>query len=615
FDRCTRISYGNGQEKNITYDSRGKVIRIENAVRNTEDLYSHISKTIQSVDFVYDQFDRVTSKTYTKATVPFKQFASEKKEEKTTHEYSYTNSSKRKSLVVTFADGSKKVNEWSYDKLGRLEKIKDNGQEVVYKYDEKSRLSEKVIAGLSEFYQYDSQGRLTRKALGNLEKPIADLKYLYSKDGMITAREVNGKLQNYEYDLKSQLVGVKDKDGKYAEQYVYDKAGNILKKTVNGKETIFSYDAANQLVSSSLKTENLTLETDYQYDGAGRLSKEGEKSYSYGWLDKVLKVEDSEKVSTFEYYADGQIAERHSNDVEEDFAWDGLALIGRNATRYTVEPHVNGGSPILADGKVILNDILGSSLGSVENGKFSAVDRTSFGESLSSVSSMSHDFFTGKPNIEGLGYAFLFRNYRSDLGKWQTADPLGYIDGWNNTAYCNNRVTNCFDFLGGWTVEAHNAILAGQFSNMSPDDIAAIQTGSSYVDRFPGGQGSSTAYQHSMSAPGQSAADAIELRNSFISESLALANLLIDSNRNNALEYMGQALHAIQDSYCPLHVDSNGNPIEWSLSDIPGVFGHVFGDEDTEDLTQGIVDQIQQTSANYLMNYSNLVNAITPRPE
>ncbi|MFA6459615.1 MAG: hypothetical protein WCV79_04470, partial [Candidatus Paceibacterota bacterium] len=88
-------------------------------------------------------FDRVISKTYTKATIPFKQFASEKKEEKTTHEYSYTNSSKRKSLVVTFADGSRKVNEWSYDKLGRLEKIKDNGQEVVYKYDEKSRLSEK----------------------------------------------------------------------------------------------------------------------------------------------------------------------------------------------------------------------------------------------------------------------------------------------------------------------------------------------------------------------------------------------------------------------------------------------------------------------------------------
>ena len=47
--------------------------------------------------------------------------------------------------------------------------------------------------------------------------------------------------------------------------------------------------------------------------------------------------------------------------------------------------------------------------------------------------------FTGKPYIGELGFAFLFRNYRSDYGKWQTTDPLGYPDGWNNLAYVNNK--------------------------------------------------------------------------------------------------------------------------------------------------------------------------------
>ena len=56
--------------------------------------------------------------------------------------------------------------------------------------------------------------------------------------------------------------------------------------------------------------------------------------------------------------------------------------------------------------------------------------------------------FTGKPHIGELGYAFLFRNYRADMGKWQTADPLGYPDGWNNFAYGNNQCTMGFDFLG-----------------------------------------------------------------------------------------------------------------------------------------------------------------------
>jgi len=57
-------------------------------------------------------------------------------------------------------------------------------------------------------------------------------------------------------------------------------------------------------------------------------------------------------------------------------------------------------------------------------------------------------FFTGKPRVYDLGYAFLFRNYRSSLGKWQTADPLGYPDGWNNKAYCNSRASNLIDPLG-----------------------------------------------------------------------------------------------------------------------------------------------------------------------
>ena len=47
----------------------------------------------------------------------------------------------------------------------------------------------------------------------------------------------------------------------------------------------------------------------------------------------------------------------------------------------------------------------------------SIVSQTAFGEGDAA-------FFTGKPLVPGLGRAFLFRNYRPDLAKWQTADPL-----------------------------------------------------------------------------------------------------------------------------------------------------------------------------------------------
>ncbi len=147
----------------------------------------------------------------------------------------------------------------------------------------------------------------------------------------------------------------------------------------------------------------------------------------------------------------------------ESFVWDGLALISRstlnaergtpNGVSYTIEPHVNGGSPMLVshgdaeNAKVIFNDILGSSLGIAKNGKFTGTNMTSFGEADPSVPE-SEAFFTGKPMLHGMGYAFLFRNYRADVGKWQTADPLGYPDGWNNLAYCGNNGTNALDPLG-----------------------------------------------------------------------------------------------------------------------------------------------------------------------
>ena len=83
------------------------------------------------------------------------------------------------------------------------------------------------------------------------------------------------------------------------------------------------------------------------------------------------------------------------------------------------------------------------------SGKFTSIKRDAFGKTLANPAGNAYNMFTGKPQIGGLGYAFLFRNYRPNLGKWQTSDPLGYPDGWNNLAYVNNKVTRCYDWLGG----------------------------------------------------------------------------------------------------------------------------------------------------------------------
>lgn len=159
--------------------------------------------------------------------------------------------------------------------------------------------------------------------------------------------------------------------------------------------------------------------------------------------------------TNYSYYTDGQLesvskANGEADGESEQMYWDELALVRRGNTDYILDPAVTGGNPIMADDKVMFNDLLGNTLGNMSNGKFTDIQRTAFGETAGKVDD-SLNFFTGKPNVEGLGYNFLYRNYRQDLGKWQTSDPLGYPDGWNNLAYVNNWVTNCFDWLGAAT--------------------------------------------------------------------------------------------------------------------------------------------------------------------
>ena len=109
-----------------------------------------------------------------------------------------------------------------------------------------------------------------------------------------------------------------------------------------GKTTVYTYDAANQLKTS--ETDGVI--TEYAYDAAGRLVKEGDKVYRYGYLDKVLSVqENGQETASFDYYVNGQIASATYGNQSESFLWDGLALIKRGTESFINEPAVTGGNP------------------------------------------------------------------------------------------------------------------------------------------------------------------------------------------------------------------------------------------------------------------------------
>ena len=176
-----------------------------------------------------------------------------------------------------------------------------------------------------------------------------------------------------------------------------------------------------------------------------RLAKDKNTSHIYILSDKLVSVTEAGKVSAnFDYHPDGQIASvTYADGRRENYLWDGLALIHRNGTDILNEPAITGGNPVLSGDKVLFNDLLGNTLGVKDQSSYQPIRMTAFGESDNADA-----FFTGKPLVGELGYTFLFRNYRPEQGKWQTADPLGYPDGWNNLAYVRNRVLQSMDPLG-----------------------------------------------------------------------------------------------------------------------------------------------------------------------
>ena len=147
--------------------------------------------------------------------------------------------------------------------------------------------------------------------------------------------------------------------------------------------------------------------------------------------------------------------EPHVGNAPKKLRFEGMPRAQRSARRARKGPR---GNPVVSSkGTSYFNDMLGTTVGSKKDGKYSAAVLTAFGERLDkadgtspAIRSLGEGWFTGKPYVEGLGHTFLMRNYRASLAKWQTADPMGYPDGWNQLAYCGNDSCNCIDFSGAF---------------------------------------------------------------------------------------------------------------------------------------------------------------------
>jgi RHS repeat-associated protein len=204
-----------------------------------------------------------------------------------------------------------------------------------------------------------------------------------------------------------------------------------------------TYDAGNQLMSRT----DAAGTVDFVYDSAGRLASERQNGesiaqYQYGYLDKVTQVTRGDQVTKFHYNANGMlVAKERDGQIVETFGWDGIGLIAKDDVVYANEAHVSGGVPLAAinagsesaEMQYFDSDYLGTTTAVYSaTGEVDAKFASSFGAGTES----DEVRFTGKPYDADLdAHVFPYRNYKSEAGRWASADPAGFPDGPNQHYY------------------------------------------------------------------------------------------------------------------------------------------------------------------------------------
>jgi len=187
----------------------------------------------------------------------------------------------------------------------------------------------------------------------------------------------------------------------------------------------------------------------------------------------------------------------------------------------------------------------------------------------------------GETIVPGVGHA------EADIVNFAQRNWLRLLEVGATRSICPSCATHhC------WSPGAHDAILQHTFGNtLSPADIARLQQSSRVFDRNT--QSANQSFMHSMRLRDQSIADAVRLRDLFIAQTLEDARRLAKaSNRNAALDRLGEACHPIMDSSSPVHTNTDGTPKAWNPM---WPFGHSptdsIGSETINNLTPQILQQ------------------------
>ncbi len=436
-NQITKINYSDNQYVEYTYDGRGNLLTAitnNTAVSFTYDSLNRIIQSIQNgniVNYNYDFDNKTKQIVYPNGKVINEIWDSRNRliriEDGTSEliaEYTYDNSDKLSS--VRYSNGAiASIKRNPNGLINYMSYVKENTlfSSTEYGYDnENNRIYKKdlIKPNSSQQYNYDKKyqltifksGQLTNRVISN---PIFSQQIIYDPVGNMNNITQNQITQNRTHNQLNQIASIDSIN------YSYDLNGNLK----NDGEKEYSYDSENRLISVKRISDGQRI-VDYQYDGLGR------RITKTTYLPQL-------KTTQFIYRDMGfqVIAELSSNgSIEKAFVW-GADLSGKMGHLGGIGGLIELNDLLNGKDYLYLYDANGNvkMLMDKNSDEISATYQyTGFGDILNMDGSIDdkinpYRFSTKYFDSDIQMYYYGYRYYNPKAGRWLNQDPIEEMGG------------------------------------------------------------------------------------------------------------------------------------------------------------------------------------------
>ncbi len=481
YDRPVKLTYADGSFENYVFDANGNLTawttgagvpvsysydalnRLRTRVTpSSTDSFGYdagsrlvsATNSIAAAAFTYDHQDRIVAATTTLPGLPpfhtgyrYDALGNRTRVEYPDGfglDYAYDGLNRLRSIVAPAPGAGPKASyDFAYDPLSQRERLtRRNGLVTRYRHDRASRLID------------------MRHALG----PVEVAKSAYTYDGRANRVAVDDDYGHhaFTYGPIDELLSA-DHPATFPfpdTTFTYDAMGNRLQTLSTNGTTAYVPNVLNQYQSVGA--------TNPTYDGAGNLTSDGTRSYSYDALNRLVGAAGPFGTATYLYDALDRRLAKIVNGVATIFLYDGVDVIleangagvfqnryitalgvdeplalDRGGQRYDYLSDALGSTLALADasGQVVERyayDVFGSP--AVFDGQGTPIAQSAFGNRF---------LFTGREfDAETGNYHLRNRDYHPSLGRFMQRDPLGFVPGLNLYRYVSNNPLGYVDPFG-----------------------------------------------------------------------------------------------------------------------------------------------------------------------